>query len=221
MLIPDDLALRGTLTAMIAELGYAPSSDQLGGRLGVSVREVEASLRRLHDDHALLLHPHICRPWVVHPFALAPGSCWVKTPRNGFWANCLYCAFGICAALRCDATITTRLGGESETVHYAIEGGQARYASDVFHLSTPAARWWDNVIYACASFQPFRSEAHANEWCVRHDMPKGAVMTIPALWAFAQDWYGAYLQEPWRKRSREDALELFSRHGLTSDFWAI
>ena len=53
------------------------------------------------------------------------------------------------------------------------------------------------------------------------DMPKGAVMTIPALWSFAKDWYGSSLKAPWRKRSLEATRALFARHGLVSDFWAI
>jgi hypothetical protein len=92
---------------------------------------------------------------------------------------------------------------------------------DVFHLSTPAARWWDNVIFACASFQPFRDEAEIEPWCRRHAMPKGAVLTLPALWAFARDWYGGYLKEPWRKRPIGDVRALFARHGLVSEFWRI
>ncbi len=39
--------------------------------------------------------------------------------------------------------------------------------------------------------------------------------------AFAQDWYGGYLDQPWRKRSASEARELFARHGLISDFWTI
>ena len=217
----NDLALRRLLTQSIAERGFAPSLGDLGGRAGISVREVEAALRRLHEAHALLLHPHVCSPWVVHPFALSPGSCWVQTAHKGYWANCLYCGFGIAAALRCDATITTRIGGEAETVRYVIENARVQPSGDIFHLSTPTARWWDNVIHACASFQPFHAEADADAWCTRHDMPKGAVLTIPALWSFARDWYGGYLQEPWRKRSDTEARELFARHGLVSEFWAI
>jgi hypothetical protein len=91
----------------------------------------------------------------------------------------------------------------------------------VFHLSTPAARWWDNVVFACSSFQPFRAEADADAWCARHRLPKGAVMTIPALWSFAKDWYGGYLQLPWRQRSVEATRALFERHGLTGAFWAV
>lgn len=218
---PQDFALRGALTAMIAELGHAPSLAQLTMRVGAPQTQVEARLHRLQNAHALLLHPGTSRPWVVHPFALSPGSCWVQTPDKGYWANCLYCGFGICAAMRCDAVITTRLGGEAETVRYTVKNGQAQPSDGIFHLSTPVAHWWDNVIHACASFQPFDSEAQADAWCARHDMPKGAVMTIPALWAFAQDWYGSHLSEGWRKRSREETLALFARHGLTSAFWAI
>lgn len=221
MLITSDMALRGALTKMIAERGFAPSLAELGDRVGATVEDVKAALRRLHDAHALLLHPHECRPWVVHPFALSPGSCWVQTQERGYWANCLYCSFGVAAALRCDAVITTRIAGEVETVRYTITASRPNETEDIFHLSTPAARWWDNVIHACASFQPFHKESDVDDWCNRHDMPKGAVMTIPALWSFAQDWYGGYLETPWRKRSGAEARELFARHGLRSEFWAI
>jgi hypothetical protein len=160
---------------------------------------------------------------VVHPFALAPGSCWVRTPRHGYWANCLYCAFGIAAALDTDAVITTRYGGEGEPARYEVRRGVGLVSSssDIFHLSTPAARWWDNVMFACSSFQPFHSEAEVDRWCRDHDCPRGASMSLPALWDFARDWYGSYLSAPWRKRSRAETGALFARHGLSGDFWKL
>jgi hypothetical protein len=215
-----DQDLRGLLTRMIAARGYAPSTDALAEAAGLSTAEAERSLQRLHDAHALLLHPHKCGPWVVHPFALAPGSCWVATADRGYWANCLYCGLGIAAALATDARIVTRLGGEERTAVYRIEAGRLRDTDGVFHLSTPAARWWDNVIYACASFQPFAAEEDIDAWCARHAMPRGQVMSLPALWAFASDWYGDYLRQPWRKRSPEEVRFLLARHGLTGPFWA-
>lgn len=221
MLSIGDQDLRGTLTRMIAELGHGPTNAELARRQGESLEATEASLRRLHEAHALLLHPGSTRPWVVHPFALSPSLCWVATAERGYWASCLYCAFGIAAALRREATITTRIGAEQETVTYRIRGGEVEDSSDVFHLSTPVAAWWDNVIHACASFQPFHSEAEVEAWCARHALPRGAVLGLPALWAFARDWYGAYLQEPWRKRSAAEARTLFQRHGLDAPFWRI
>jgi hypothetical protein len=53
-------------------------------------------------------------------------------------------------------------------------------------------------------------------------MPEGAILTIPSLWAVAQDWYGGYLDLPWRKRTTDEARQqLFARHGFTSSFWSI
>lgn len=221
MLSVSDQSLRGELTRLIAERGHAPETHELAARAGLTAPDTEAALRRLHDAHALLLHPNSCRPWVVHPFALSPGSCWVDTERGGFWANCLYCAFGIAAALRCDAVIATRIAGEAEPVSYAIRRGVAPDTGDIFHLSTPAAQWWDNVIHACASFQPCHSERDVDAWCSRHAFPKGTILSMPALWSFARDWYGAYLTVPWRKRSSEEVRALFERHGLVSQFWRI
>lgn len=215
--------VRGELTRAIAELGHAPSPEALAGRVGCDVATLDVHLRRLADAHALLLHPGSTRPWVVHPFALAPGSCWVRTPRRGYWANCLYCAFGIAAALDLPAIVTTRYGGEGETALYEVKrgAGVTSPGGDVFHLSTPPVRWWDNVIFACSSFQPFRSEEDVDRWCRDHDLPRGATMSVAGLWDFARDWYGAYLTEPWRKRTGAEVTALFAKHGLTGRFWEI
>ena len=218
----DDQRVRGLLTRAIAELGRAPSLEALAAEAGCDVPTLGTHLQRLADAHALLLHPDSTRPWVVHPFALAPGSCWVRTPRRGYWANCLYCAFGIAAALDSDAVITTRYGGEEQPARYEVRrAGVTSPDSDVFHLSTPAARWWDNVIFACSSFQPFQSQADIDRWCREHDLPRGATLSIPQLWEFARDWYGSYLSAPWRKRSTAEAAALFAKHGLTGEFWKL
>ena len=123
MIDQADEAVRGALTRAIARRGHAPGLDDLAGELCRDPADVAGSLQRLADAHALLLHPGTTRPWVVHPFALSPGSCWVETARGGYWANCLYCACGIAAALRCDAHIHTRYGGEAEAVTFRVADG--------------------------------------------------------------------------------------------------
>ena len=225
-LTAEDQALRGLLTRTIAERGRAPTTAELAAAVGIDEAAVEESLRRLHDSHSLLLHPHKCEPWLVHPFALTAGSCWVDvgahlSPERGYWANCLYCAFGIAAATGKDAVVTTRFGGERITTAYRIAGASLLDRHGIFHLSTPAAQWWDNVVAACASFQPFAREADIDPWCERHAMPRGATMELDALWQFASDWYGGYLREPWRKRTPDEVRALFVRHGLTGPFWEI
>ena len=128
---------------------------------------------------------------------------------------------GIAAALKEDASIHTRIGGEREPIVVHISGGNVQEADLLFHLSTPVREWWGNVIHACATFQPFHSEADIDDWCGRHALPRGAVVPLPKMWHFASDWYGDYLRKPWRKRSREEIIKLFAEHGFESEFWRL
>ena len=213
--------VRGTLTQQIADKGYAPSNNQLASSLHCSTEEIENALISLHASHSLLLHPHKVEPWVVHPFALYPASCWVKTDRRGYWATCLYCALGIAAALDTDVDIFTRFGGEGEQCIIRVREKNIVESDLVFHLSTPVSQWWDNVIHACALFQPFRNEDDIDAWCRRHDLPKGAVISMARLWRFACAWYGDYISQPWRKRSTDEVQLLLQSHGFTGDFWFL
>ncbi len=63
--------------------------------------------------------------------------------------------------------------------------------------------------------------AKVDSWCARHSLPKGAILTMPALWRFASDWYGTYLEPGWRKRTPQQARDLFRRHNLFGAFWEV
>lgn len=221
MLIEPDHEVRGALTRFIAAHGFAPATAELALATGLSEGETQDSLIRLADAKAILLHPNTAKPWVVHPFSLSPSSCWVETQQRGYWASCLYCGFGIAAALNCEANISTRYGGEAEPVCYRVGSKDLEPTTDIFHLSLPVRAWWDNVVHSCATFQPFRTAVDADDWCERHKFPKGAVLSIGQLWRFAADWYGDCLKIPWRKRSPDEVRAVFERNGLTGDFWAV
>ena len=50
--------------------GSCPTNLQLSEQMRLSLDEVENGLRALSGDSRFqLLHPHICAPWVVHPFS--------------------------------------------------------------------------------------------------------------------------------------------------------
>lgn len=150
--------VRSALTQQIAERDHAPINGELASSLHCPLKEIEDAPSALHSTHSLLLHPHEIKPWIVHPFAPYPASCWVQVGLQGYWATCLYCALGIAAALKADADIVTRFGGESEQCFIQVRGQDIVEKDLVFHLSTPIREWWDNVIHSCASFQPFRHE---------------------------------------------------------------
>jgi hypothetical protein len=215
-----DQRLRTLLTREIAETAQEPSLDRLAQLAQLEKGALRKALRRLEAKRGLLLHPQERRPWIVHPFALSPASCWVKGQDKGWWATCLYCAFGVSGCVGEDVVITTRLGGEAEPVEFRVQGGKLDPTSHLFHFLTPPRKWWNNVLYACATFQPFRCEADIDDWCARHGVQKGYVLPVERLFAFALDWYRPHATT-WRPRTVPEMRDCFARHGLDAPFWAL
>jgi hypothetical protein len=216
----DDNRLRTLLTRFILTTAREPGIDELAQLAGREPRAVRKSLARLQAKRGLLLHPHARRPWIVHPFSLSPASCWVQGGDKGWWASCLYCAFGIAGCVGEDVVITTRLGGEGAAAEYRVADGALQETADIFHFATPAKRWWDNVLYSCATFQPFRNERDAHDWCARHGIARGEIVSVARLFDFARDWYGAHATA-WRPRTAAEIRACFSRHGLEGPFWVV
>ena len=67
----------------------------------------------------------------------------------------------------------------------------------------------------------FRSEEHVERWCRDRGDPKGGVLTLEQLWQLASIWYRNRLTPDWRRRSAEEAQEVFSSLGLTGEFWQL
>src|ERR1700737_4283526 len=86
--------------------GRLPDSREVAERLGVPIEEVRRALRSLADTHGVVLHTHVCEPWVIHPFSASPIATWVESGDRGWWATCMSkrpgCASHICGCIsRC------------------------------------------------------------------------------------------------------------------------
>src|SRR5690349_7695657 len=86
----------------LIERGSCPTNSELASQMGVSPEKLEQLLRSLADIHGVVLHPHICEPWVMHPFSLTPTINWIERRGRSWWAPCVWCALGV----------TTLVGGE-------------------------------------------------------------------------------------------------------------
>ena len=200
--------------------GHAPDVAELAADLDVRVDEVSASLRRLDDNHGLVLHPGRDEVWLAHPFSLSPTGVWVQREAHGWWAPCLWCALGIQALVGGAVSISCRLGGEAETV--VIEADDAGVSDGLIaHFPQPPRQAWDNVVHFCACLLPFRSESDIAAWCARHRQPRGVAMPLTRLQALARRWYGRHLDERWVKWTPAQAAEIFQAVGLTGPFWAL
>ena len=213
--------LHATIARHFVEHGTAPTIAQLSTHLGRDRAEVAQALRALADYHGVVLHPTSGEIWAMHPFSAAPTAFWVESGGRGWWGNCAWCALGIAALLHADATITTRLGGEAESIVLQIRDGVVTPADCCVHFPIPMTRAWDNVTYTCSTMLVFASAAAVDAWCARHAMPRGDVQSVATVWAFAQAWYGRHLDPAWTKWTTEDARMLFTQFGLTGPIWAL
>lgn len=52
-------------------------------------------------------------------------------------------------------------------------------------------------------------------------MARGHVLSLDLTWELAKAWYHDYLRPDWRRKTPEEASELFARLGLTGAFWQV
>jgi Alkylmercury lyase len=67
----------------------------------------------------------------------------------------------------------------------------------------------------------FRSEEHVEKWCKAWRLPHGAVLTVEQAWKLADAWYGDRISSDWRRRTVDEAHELFHSLGLAAEFWRL
>ena len=203
----------------VAEQGFAPSIVALHQQLAWSELDVRSVLARLADIRGAILKPNSSDLWAIHPFTLMPTPTWVEADNRGYWANCAWCALGIGAALRQDIRVVSRLGAEHETVEFQVHRGRVSNEQLLIHFPFSPSEWWSNPYNPCGGILFFSSYSEIGGWCARHGFPRGEVIDIAAGVALAREWFGDYLEPTWRRKSRDEAQQLFRSLGLTAEFW--
>lgn len=140
-----DLTIRNLTYGAFAELGRAPTPAEIAGRTGGTEAEVLASWRRLHDQHALVMHPDGDRIWMANPFSGVPTPYRVHADGRWWYANCGWDAFGICAALHVDGSIEATCRDCDEPIRVEVRDGRPDDLDLVFHCLVPAREWWEDI----------------------------------------------------------------------------
>jgi alkylmercury lyase-like protein len=224
---PIDSRVHHAVLRAIVDRGRAPSLSAISDAVGASLDDAAASLHRLHANHGLVLHPGSTAIWLAHPFSLSPTAVWVAAGSRGWWAPCLWCAFGVATLLASeptpirDVSIRVRLGGETDDATIEVKDGAVVDGGLIAHFPLPPRRAWDNVIHFCASLLPFRDEPALDDWCSRHGTERGVPLPLPRLQLLARHWYGNHLAPDWIKWTPAQAAAIFASCGLEGPFWAL
>ncbi len=145
-MLTDD-ALRHRVYSITAETGRPPRSGELAARLGGARGEILAGFARLRERRLLYLDPESGEIVMAPPFAAAPTTFLVTVGERRYFANCVWDAYGIAAALQRDARIDASCGCCGAPMTLGVEKGTPLPAEGIAHFAVPAAHWWDDLPY--------------------------------------------------------------------------
>jgi hypothetical protein len=141
---PADIALRNVTYRLVAELGRAPTLDEVATAIGEPRADVQASWWRLHDGHALVLDSTGAIR-MANPFSAVETPFVVEAAHRRWFANCGWDAFGIGACLHVDSTIQTTCADCGEPLDITVRDGRPTTDEAVWHCLLPARDWWSDI----------------------------------------------------------------------------
>src|SRR5260370_37908328 len=126
----------------------ATAPAEVGRAVTRYLEEVEPALERLEKKRLLVPDPgDPSRIRMAPPFSGVETPFRVKVQDKIYYANCVWDALGIAAALKADAIIEASDGQSGEPMMLEVRNGQPVPQSCVIHFAVPAAHWWDDIIY--------------------------------------------------------------------------
>ena len=143
-----DFAVKMAIYRAIAESGSAPTSGDIAAATRLSEPEVRAAFGRLHAKRLLVPEPG--DPGGIRmapPFSGVPTAFPVDARGRRYYANCVWDAYGIPAALHTDATIPASDGETGERLELRVRGGAPVPGPYLAHFAVPAALWWKDIVY--------------------------------------------------------------------------
>ena len=143
-----DTAVKLNIYETIARTTRPPTSADVAKALSTSSEEVEAAFERLHKKRLLVPETgNSSRIQMAPPFSGVETPFRVKVQDNIYYANCVWDALGIAAALQTDAIIEASDGQSGEPMILEVRNGQPVPEACVIHFAVPAAHWWDDILY--------------------------------------------------------------------------
>ena len=143
-----DTKVKLAIYEIAAETGRVPNASDIARKVDIDEHEVIAIFARLHANRLLLPEPgdpHRIR--MAPPFSGVPTKFPVEANGKQYYANCVWDAFGIAAALRTDAISRASDGHTDDALILEIKNGAPVLKPYVAHFAVPAAHWWDDLVF--------------------------------------------------------------------------
>lgn len=149
--MPDvdlDTKVKLAIYEIIAQTGHVPNSAEVAREIDIDEEEVLGAFDRLHAKRLLLPDPDDpTRIRMAPPFSGVPTSFPVEANGKQYYANCVWDAYGIAAALHCNAISRAQDGQTGEPLTLEVKNGAPILKPYVAHFAVPAAHWWDDLVF--------------------------------------------------------------------------
>ncbi len=151
--VPDmpselDTKVKLAIYRITADTGVVPTSGEVARKIDVDEAEVLGAFARLQAKRLLVPEPgDSSRIRMAPPFSGVPTSFPVEANGKRYYANCVWDAYGIAAALHADAMIPARDGHTGEPLRLEVKNKQPVLCLYVAHFAVPAAHWWDDIVF--------------------------------------------------------------------------
>jgi hypothetical protein len=143
-----DTKVKLAIYEITAESGRVPNSSEVSRKIDIDEAEVLGAFSRLHAKRLILPEPgDPTRIRMAPPFSGIPTKFPVEANGTQYYANCVWDAYGIAAALQCDAISRASDGHTGEPLTLEVKNGGPVLKPYVAHFAVPAANWWDNLIF--------------------------------------------------------------------------
>ena len=143
-----DTTVKLALYGITADTGSIPNAGEVAQAIQSTEKQVIAAFARLHSKRLLVPEPNDpARIRMAPPFSGIPTDFPVEARSRRYYANCVWDAYGVAAALHSDAVIPARDGQTGESLTLEIEKGMPVLHPYVAHFAVPAAHWWDDIVF--------------------------------------------------------------------------
>ena len=143
-----DTKVKLAIYAVTAETGRVPDAAEISRKIDIDENEVLGAFARLHAQRLLVPEPgNPARIRMAPPFSGVPTAFPVEANGKRYYANCVWDAYGIAAALHADAISYASDGQTGEPLTLEVKNGQPVLDPFVAHFAVPAAHWWDDIVF--------------------------------------------------------------------------
>jgi hypothetical protein len=143
-----DTKVKLALYGMVADSGVVPTLTDIARKIDIDEAEVRAAFARLHAQRLLVPEPgDPSRIRMAPPFSGVPTAFPVEANGKTYFANCVWDAYGIAAALRSDAVIPASDAHTGEPLTLEVKDSWPIPKPYFAHFAVPAAHWWDDIVF--------------------------------------------------------------------------